>query len=67
MKDLLEELESLGYINKDNYEYVCNSCSYTGDSCDYETIEKDYDDEGYPIGDTRYIEKCPNCGSLLNI
>ncbi len=65
MKDLLDGIEDMGYIDKEYYEYSCTACGYEGDSCDYEVIQQEYDDEGNPMSDVRYLEKCPMCSSIF--
>ncbi len=66
-KDLLDGIEDLGWINKDGFEYYCESCGWQGDSPNYEVRQRDYDDEGYPISSNEYIERCPICDYWFDI
>ncbi len=64
-KDLLDGIEDLGWINKDEFEYYCDSCGYEGDTCNYTRIDQEYDFDGYPVEEERYAETCVQCGYIF--
>lgn len=65
IKDLYEGIDDLDFINRDEYDYHCEGCWWQGDQANYNTIQRDIDDEGYPIGKREYIVVCPICGYSL--
>ncbi len=64
-KDLFEGIEDLGYINKNEYEYYCESCGYEGDQCNYTRVDQNWDFGGFEEGEKRYAESCVQCGYIF--
>lgn len=66
VKDLFDGIDDLGWVNKDEFEYCCESCSWQGDQANYEVSRDRHEDkEGYPTDNDIYLERCPECGFLL--
>ncbi len=57
--DMLQEIANMSFVNKDSYDFVCESCGFCSDVCEYGVNYRDTGSFEPPSKD--YLEICCQC------